>query len=202
MYLRIFKINLLVILISFAFGCKTSSYSNDYLIISTIYNNIPKYIPAPPNNLGKIDSTKGIRHKYAINENLINEKINSNIFFYKYKSEKLFDKIKLSIKEYDLVKKLNEDYPSFKMSHGKLKEYLNKDLVILNKKVIDAEDENKNDINRILTFSKPLYNNEMDAAILYVINYGSGLDSSQVIYLLKKNKDIWEIKYYKTISIS
>lgn len=205
MQLRVLKFNFyLLFTFLILLGCKTKINNNDSLIIGSIYQNTPKFISAPPNKLGVIDSTKGIKHRYAINKYLINEKISVAVgdYFYNYKSDELFDKIKLNKEESNLVKKLNDEFPDGKIDSDFLEKYLNEELVFLNKKKIDDLDERNYNISRILTFSRPLYNREMDTAVLYVINYGGGLDSSQVIYIMKKVKEEWQIKYYITVSIS
>ena len=206
MPLRIFKIYLFIFFLSFTFsGCKTHTDNDDYLVISSIYNHIPKFIPAPTDKQRDGGSQiKGIEHKYAINKYLLNEriKINTSGYFFKYKSDKLFDKTKLSNEEKDIVKKLGEEYKGEILDEVTLEEYLEEDIVVLNKKFIDFKDEGKYGINRILTFSKPLYNNDRNIAVLYIINYGGGLDAHQVVYLLRKINGKWEIKYYNTISIA
>lgn len=205
MQLRISKYlvftSLIIIIIS---GCVNNVIRDDYLIISSVYNKIPKFIPAPPDENGQVDDTKGINHVYAIHQKLINDKLNTEVgnYFYKYSSNKLFEKVKLNKDELNLIKKLYDDYNEGIIDSNFLNKYIHEPAQILNISNIDFDENRDTEYNRILTFSKPLYNESMDLAVFYSINYGGSLDMSQVIYIVKKIGEGWEIVSYKSISKS
>jgi len=83
-----------------------------------------------------------------------------------------------------------------------LKKYLNKDIVLINQKTINKEIKERYGINRLLSFSRVAFNENYTKAAIGVVNFGGKLDSSFTIYILEKNENKWQIKYYQIVVYS
>lgn len=202
---RLKKLKSLVIcIVILNISCNSSKSQNDIAIISEIYKSFPKFITAFPKENATSNNTKGIYHRYAINRNYFAEDVQSDIQgdFFKYKSKKLNDKVSLKQSDLELIKKLKKTTQKGSIDQTKIEKFIGDKLVFVNKRTIERKDKKKYDVNRILTFSKPVYNSDNSKAALYVINYGERLDSSLSVYILHKENQKWIIKYRKPILIS
>ncbi|WP_299891371.1 hypothetical protein [uncultured Lacinutrix sp.] len=207
--------NYLIMLLTFVFiSCSSKTNINeDIKVVNKVYNSIliPKYVPAPPpiyknsdsiEPLKKVDFSNIEKIKYAIYKKFVNSKIeNIPNKFRVYKSEKLFEHINLSEKEYVLLQNLNNNSEGF-INIEAFKKLNKEDIIFVEQQFINREEKKESGIDGVVSFSKVSFSSEKDKAVVAVGVYRSGLDSSYTLYLLEKKDNNWQIKSFKVISVS
>lgn len=198
-----YRIIVIGVLFIITLSCHDNKTPHDELeIISSIYNSIPRYLlsPPPPINPNELDSATikkigfsqrdTLKFKHAIYHKFFNDSI-----------IKIVDQ--QTIKEIDFnsiteFEELNKELISPKVLNNTLLE----NVILIDKKMISAQDKKKYGITNVLSFSKIYFNKSKTQAIVGVQNFSEGLDSSYTIYYLMKSKNKWGIVEKDVISFS
>lgn len=209
---------LFIISLAMLTSCRQNKVINEEIaVISYMYKTIPKVVPPPPapsqttefdSIENQIDYTKlePIYFRYAIYYQFDNSGLDGyiNKSFFKANSEKFFERKEIDSSDFVLIKKLRDKYKNEQINKELLDSYVNENLLYLNKRFISKEAKEKREYNidGIITFSKVSFNNQKDRAALAIGIHRGKLDSNLTVYILEKNQETWNIKYYKTISKS
>lgn len=194
---------------------KVDNINEEIAVVGYMYNSIPKKLPPPPpTKNSELDSSifnridysklKPFRFSYAIYERFDNSGLNReiNTSFFKAKSNKLFERENIDSLETVLVKNLGNVNGDIFIDKKHLNNYVNEDLLYLNKRFLNKEIKEKYSITGIMTFSRVSFNKEFNRAAIAVGIHGGRLNSSYTIYILEKIKNKWKTKYYLTIEES
>ncbi|WAC03806.1 hypothetical protein N7U66_10525 [Lacinutrix neustonica] len=207
------KFFILIYLLIFV-SCQNNN-EEEYKVIATIYNSIPKELLPPPKPTGKNEVLDSIVNKidydnlnplifnYAINENFINFEIdNISKKFKSYNSKELFKTININEDEFVLIESLKTQNYSKKLDKKKVTKLCEDDIVFSSKQFLKKNSKEKDSLDGIISFSRVSFNKGYEKAAVCVGVYRSGLDSNLKLYILEKNNGKWEIKSYKLLSIS
>jgi len=204
---------ILLTLLLFLSCNKNNIIEEEISILGYLYNNIPKKLPPPPQKSIGLDSSnydinyskhKPLHFTYAINEYFISVEIDreTNQSFFKYKTDKLFERENLDNIEMDLIKKINSFDDTKLISKKLLNKYVNESLLYLNQRFIDKKTKEEYKINGIISFSRVSFNKLKNRAAIAVGTHGGRLNSSLTIYILQKKNKSWKIKSYLTVEES
>ena len=206
-----------VLLFLLIVSCNNENNINgEIAVVGYMYNSLPKKLspPPPPQKNSELDSSiinkidysklKSLHFSYAIYEQFDNSGLNKEInkSFFKAKSNKLFERENIDSLEMVLVKNLGNLNSDTFINKKYLNNYVDEDLLYLNKRFLNKEMKEEYNITSIITFSRVSFNKQFNRAAIAVGIHGGRLNSSFTIYVLEKIKNKWVKKYYLTIEES
>lgn len=196
---RIIVIGVLFII---TLSCHDKTPHDELEVISCVYNSIPRYLlpPPPPINPNELDSVTikkidfsqrdTLKFKHAIYHKFFNDSI-----------IKIVDQMILKKNDFNSMTEF-EELDKELINPKKLNKTLLEDVILIDKKMISAQDKNIYGISNVLSFSKIYFNKSKTQAIVGVQNFSEGLDSNYTIYYLMKIKNKWGIVEKDVISYS
>ncbi len=198
------RINIVLVFLILSSCISSNKVGEDIAVIGSVYKSIPKFIPAPPIevisdsvfNKTKNKTRKGIKHNYAINLNYYNGKFGSSISNVFQKKDTPSEKVSLDNALWSLAQQVvREKASNSVIDSTALNEYLNDDVQYLNSSTLNLKDKNQYNVNRLLSFSHVIFNQNNTKAAVVVTNYSDKLDASALVYILEKVNKVWVITH-------
>ncbi|WP_188231112.1 hypothetical protein [Aestuariibaculum sediminum] len=193
----------------------------EMLVIGTVYKSLPKVLYAPPkpseetfdiretvlNYDKKPNSSIAKIFKYSINENFLKyeeknfKRINNK--YSPYRPKTLFEKVEIEeIYEELLIAITKLSSNSNQIDKLKLNAITNEELLFSKESKLDLETMEALGISAKLSFSRVSFNDDFTKSVVILDKFYERANGSNVIYVLEKIDNSWQIKYTKTMTYS
>jgi len=198
-----YRIIVIGVLFIITHSCHDNKTPHDELeVISSIYNSIPRYLlpPPPPVNPNELDSVTIKKIDFSKRDTL---KFRHAIYhkFFNDSIIRIVDQMILKEIDFNSITEFEELNKEL-INPKELNKTLLGDVILIDKRMISAQDKKKYGITNVLSFSKIYFNESKTQAIVGVQNFSEGLDSNYTIYYLIKIKNNWGILKKDVISFS